>query len=142
MKKASFELGNARLLRLADILSKVDKQHEKKDEPAYYQGAFVHECGTPACALGHYAHATPERWKIVKYSATDYEYYDDPKLRHESSGNVFYDAKKEFCLSDREADRLFDSEGCGEALNGKEAAAFIRKFVKDRCKAHDKEMEG
>lgn len=119
-------LGLRRLLKLADILDTADAEHRKRGEPTYDQGVFASSCGTPACALGHWAAAHRRRW-----------YFEDrwgisalirPVLiRTEETGIAA--AESEFQVSVREVLELFDTDGCGNARTAKQAARYIRRFV-------------
>lgn len=117
--------GWKRLLRLAKILDKADKQHNKRDEPLYYQGSFQHPCGAPACALGHWAAHNPARWTFTKPNGV-------PRLRGHNV-SIANDCK-EFDIPTNEWGNLFSGHGCGFADTGKEAARFIRQYVKDKVK--------
>lgn len=90
-----------RLLRAAEIVEKAGN---------YDQGLFYHECGAPACVLGHYQHATNKltRWQV--------RYFDSDIADH-------------FGISSSEMHELFAHLGCGNAKTGKQAAEYIRKFV-------------
>ena len=121
----SVKIGNRRLLKLADSLAKADTVHKRKGEPTYYQGHFAHDCGTPACALGHWAAANTRRW-ITDVSC------GVPGIRNGSIG--FEAAKQDFALNDAEVIELFEASGCGNAKTAKQAARYIRRFVKSREK--------
>lgn len=108
------------LLELADILERADDEHRARGEPTYRQAAWLHPCGTPACAGGHWAAAHPERW--------DFNTSGAPFLREHPLDTVSC-AMHEFGISFLEALELFDLNGCGGAKTAKEAAAYIRKFV-------------
>lgn len=120
--------GNARLLRLADILDAADAAHIEKHEPTYDQQRYVHSCGTPACALGHWAAANPDRW----YVGVDSQGDPDIFLRAADQMSLDDASCAEFCLTSREEARLFGLSGCSHARNAKDAAAFIREFVRSR----------
>ncbi len=47
-------VGNANLLLLAEILEGADETHLARGEPTYNQRTWIHPCGTPACAIGHW----------------------------------------------------------------------------------------
>lgn len=123
MKLSKRALGNRRLLRLAAYLSKVDAIHKRRKEPAYSQDTFVHECGTPACALGHYAVLNPRRWHLV---------FRAPSRINSEICSPRNDAKDEFDITGDEYWQLFSSYGCDGAATAKQAAAYIRNFVKQR----------
>jgi hypothetical protein len=120
--------GKERLLKLADILDVADAEHRKNNEPAYDQCSVGHPCGTPACALGHWAAANPRRFiwnpRAEEEGGSVISYKPDP-----SAG--FYEmGSREFDLTSEQSTELFDGDGCGDARTGKAAARYIRKFVK------------
>jgi hypothetical protein len=118
------EEGLRRLLKLAEILDVADEKHAEDNEPAYDQGRFYHRCGTPACALGHWAAHNPDRWKMV---------HGVPYLRGQRPHADWGEAREEFGITNVEAAQLFGGYGCGDARNGRQAAKYIRQFVADRC---------
>lgn len=118
-------MNTERLLELADILDRADADHDAKGEPRYKQYVYTHECNTPACALGHWAAAHPERWTLNPRS----EYESEPKLLDSPYTTPFQDARHEFDLTRGDVDELFSWDGCGAALSASEAAAYIRAFV-------------
>lgn len=134
MKKATKAQGNARLLKLAKLLDTADEMHLRKDEKTYRQGGFVHPCGAPSCALGHYASMFPNRFTLDTFNYYGAEI--DGSIRTKRGGkNVGIDDKlvlREFAISDDEAYELFDVDGCGGAKTAQLAAAYIRKFVARR----------
>lgn len=119
----SIELGNERLLKLAAILDTADELHAAKGEPTYQQSAYLHPCGTPACAMGHWAAANPDRWHI------------EPQDRSVNSiiGLPYVEAvRQEFFINPSEEIDIFGMFGCDDALSAKDAAAYIRAFVARR----------
>lgn len=142
--------GNKNLLELADILDAAHAARALHPEIApYCQGRFAWDCGTPACALGHWAAAHPEGWR----------WYGDNSRWLEADGldgatiTAFARAAEVFALTIHRWDRtdyyddpndselvegqpevaeLFDEFGCGNAGTAAEAAAYIRKFVARR----------
>jgi hypothetical protein len=117
------KLGARRLLKLAKILDTADALHKRRKEPTYNQFQMVHSCGTPACALGHYAAATKARFKIDRLSET--VFYKGNSLYHEAQVAI-----DEFGVSRGEGYALFSFEGMGGAKTAKQAAKYIRSFVK------------
>lgn len=79
-------------------------------------------CGTPACALGHYAHrrdlqqAFKLEYCLVTARSTDY-------------GSVSRRAMDHFGITDIEYCTLFGSNGCGDAQTRDEAVAYIEEFI-------------
>ncbi len=120
--------GANRLLKLALILDTADALHAKKGEPGYNQGAYVHPCKTPACALGHWAAAHPKRWG---FDLSGIPYVDDVQSLDAASD--------EFGIDENESVELFCFAGCGNAKTAKAAAKYIRTFVKKKLKAIEKE---
>lgn len=120
--------GMSRLMELADILDEADEQHWARGEPLYDQGSWLHPCGTPACALGHWAAANTDRWTT--------HILWKPLLTSVAAG-VWHSsidcAQVDFCLDYDEASELFGGIGCGHAKTGKQAAAYIRAFVARKC---------
>src|SRR5689334_20106169 len=112
MIMVSFKVGMNRLLRLANILDVADKKHRERKEPTYFQGYYDHPCGTPACALGHWAAHTPSRWKLISMTMND--------------GNQdFYGldaAISDFGIDREESHDLFGGNGCDGAKTAKQAA--------------------
>jgi hypothetical protein len=85
----------------------------------YDQRSFEHSCGTPACALGHYAYHTPSRWLWNKYG-----------IQPLNSRGILAQAIDEFYLDNyHEKNELFGSSGCGGAKTALEAAKYIEEFV-------------
>lgn len=85
-------------------------------------------CGTPACALGHYAARTDLQrlLTLTEYGTLRYRdrrhpasYGDDSVLEH-------------FGIGETEAMNLFAGWGCGNAKTPKAAAKWIEKFVDER----------
>lgn len=117
--------GKERLLKLADILDVADAEHRKNKEPTYDQCTLIHaDCGTPACALGHWAAANPRRFNYdAKGGSVRLRAYPDISGVDEI-GSI------EFDITEAQGTELFDYNGCGEARTSKEAARYIRNFVK------------
>lgn len=106
------QLGLLRLQELALLLE--DSPHR------YEQENYVHDCRTPACALGHWALAHPERWSLTDNLL--------PFLR-DSGGVGLCGACDEFSITMYETCELFGLFGCNRARTAKQAAAYIRAFV-------------
>jgi hypothetical protein len=112
-----------RLLNLARSL------REAAHKERFTMKRYVHTCGTPACAFGHYA-GRPDLQDFVRiegecifYAQPDEDGdhlladYDDPQtLKH-------------FGISEEQAVELFREDGCGQARTADEAAKYIEDFV-------------
>ena len=85
-------------------------------------------CGTPACALGHYA-ARPDLQDVYSINPSS-GYLNRPDSICGTAGCVF-DAGY-FGISLDERDLLFSSDGCDKAATPEEAAKYIENFVKCR----------
>lgn len=120
MLAPTYTQGELRLLKAADLV---------ENSETFDMSTFMHECGTPACILGHYALACKDRWKIV------YGYPTLQQLESLSRYPAFASAAIEFDISLTDSRILFGSKGCDDARTGAEAAAFIRNFVSQRVRA-------
>jgi len=103
-------------------------------------------CGTPACVLGHFASRPDlQRLLTIKYddcpSSVDYDApsvdYDDPSLRFnlyyrdDTEFDFFGDVNNDyFGVNHLQFEALFGTHGCNNAKTPKEAAKFIRNFVR------------
>lgn len=84
---------------------------------------YGHCCGTPACAIGHYAarRDLQDAFMLTQsggFVMNDGDYYStrDSVLSH-------------FEITDNQENQLFESEGCGNAQTPQQAADYIEKFV-------------
>lgn len=122
-----------RLTKLAEALEKPLPKKVRKSGARYNQTLFHHQCGTPACALGYYAHVSEGRFGFAKQgrgkrALYQFIYYGDSNV-YGGYGSVRSGAVKEFDLKAYEVDELFSDRGCGGARNRKEAAAYVRDFI-------------
>lgn len=117
------KIGLKRLLKLADILDVADAEHRKRGEPAYAQAIVTHACGSPACAIGHWAASNKRRWGVSLFGTSV------KLLKGPYAHDMFSSIEHEFDLSELEAEEIFESYGCGGAKTAKQAAKYIRKFV-------------
>lgn len=128
------EFGAARLLHMADALDAAQaRQDSLPPNKRFTMATWGHEaigmneCGTPACALGHYAvtkEAQSRGWNLSIYG----------HLETPDRNDVMKSARKEFGINDREIVRLFSGNGCGGAQTPREAANYIREFVFDKMR--------
>jgi hypothetical protein len=86
-------------------------------------------CGSPGCALGHYANRT-DLQRLMQISNTCLEL-----VYHESQYAVRFDhvqIQDHFGIDRGQCHDLFGSDGCGGAKTPIAAAKFIEKFVKTK----------
>jgi len=107
-----------RLLNVTRAIAEFDHSHDKWRVGRVFMGAYMKPCGSPACALGHYALRTDLQDYLVavrgplggaikyKYNGgvVGYEGYESPRLQ--AHFNITYD----------EANELFAPNGCGVPL--------------------------
>lgn len=90
-------------------------------------------CGTPACALGHYA-ARTDLQRIVKIAIVkddDGAKYAEVQMFGTSDDMDFADERllNHFGIEYDEMDELFNHDGCGGARTALQAAKYIEQFV-------------
>lgn len=125
------EQGNANLLNVARALR--ESPNPDTFTMLRYQQLNERRCGTPACALGHYAFRSDlqsflkpdpvaENFLLYVKPSSAYpwvDYDDDEILEH-------------FDINDDETYLLFGSSGCNDATTPLEAAEYIEAFVRGR----------
>lgn len=138
-----------RLLNVAKAL------RESKNPKMFKMSQFVHGdnaelmshtadkniCGTPACALGHYA-ARRDLQKLLtieKEEKTSYfgKYpYARVVFTDGQQANLLHDDRTSdhFGIGLDEMEELFSGAGCGNAETPKQAARYIEKFVARKIK--------
>lgn len=135
MRQATVELGNVRLLKLASFLEDVPEVTPVGEElRGYSQEFIVHPCGSPACAWGFYQHIDKRTRDRLLKSAKKTEERESTYTGH---GRVIYVwlgevARAEFHLDSYQEEAIFGATGCNDAKTGKEAADYIRAFVRNR----------
>lgn len=120
------DVGADRLLALADILDEADAKHAAKGGPRFTMRTWFHHCGTPACAMGHWAASEDAATRGWGWNASKGD------IQCPSVGNLGNEIQKEFGINHLEVDKLFSGAGCGGARTGKEAAIYIRNFVHEK----------
>lgn len=132
MLKPAYSEGELRLLEAADLV---------ENSETYCQNAWFNECGTPACALGHYSAAHPE-YRYIAYHTGNPAYVRDIRvnglptfLTLDFVPNGFLNLLNHFNISYDEFICIFGCSGCNNAQTGKEAAEFIRNFIATRFQA-------
>jgi hypothetical protein len=104
---------NKRLLLLAANLDIADERHLARGEPTYDQTEITHDCGTPACAMGH----------------NDYLYREASR---KWQWRVHWEEVNFFDMLENEAAAMFGRYGCNRAKTAKQAADYIRDFAMTR----------
>lgn len=98
-----------------------------RESPApnrFTMSMFGHSCGTPACALGHYA-ARRDLQHTFQLDSGALRYAD-------GAGGVWLNSitvREHFDLTSEQIDTLFDEHGCDNAQTAEQAALFIEYFV-------------
>ncbi len=113
-----------RLLKVAQAL------RESPDPGKFTMVQFGHGCGTPACALGHYA-ARRDLQKTFKLNPDAYS-KNESMLVNNTGFRVGYDdteIENHFGIDSEESDELFNGSGCDDAQTPKQAAKYIETFV-------------
>jgi len=146
--RRQIQTGNRRLLTLAKELEKVRAARYVRSQEGfrgYDQETVLHPCGAPACAWGHYVvnnrrrrkRITEEAKVVAALTNSSPDTYEETVLGEgvvELPSIWGGNAMREFAITREAADELFESHGCGAAQTGKQAAAYIRKFVAKRTK--------
>lgn len=83
-----------------------------------------HKCGTPACAIGHYAVRRDLQRSFALDKGGDLVDNNGYSVMHDS-----YQSLKHFGIDYDEAEELFDSDGCGNASTALAAAKYIENFI-------------
>ena len=123
--------------RQANRLLKVAQALRESPSPERFTMDFhIHAtCGTPACALGHYAaRADLQRvFKIKTYiSARGRQWFHVAGPDGFCAGISDDYILDHFGIGVGEAIRLFDSGGCGNAQTPIAAARYIERFVESK----------
>jgi hypothetical protein len=127
-----------RAIHLRRLLNVVRALEESPNPERFTMAQFGHECGTPACALGHYCARTDLQSAFVLSKHTDRgdrEMPTWPAPIDDVTVALGFDdeeVRTHFGLTEDQAEELFGSEGCDGARTALEAAAYIRAFVARR----------
>ena len=82
------------------------------------------DCGTPACALGHYAFRTDLQKSFRLDTRGDLVFGRSTEIDYDSSEILVH-----FGITRAEAETLFGRQGCNDAQSAAEASVYIREFV-------------
>jgi len=108
------------------LLSVARALRESPEPGSFSMSWYVTDCGTPMCALGHYASRPDLQDFLSLKKGSRYLRVgkgllggiDDPRLlRH-------------FGLRDAQSRELFNPRGCGDARTTTQAADYIERFVR------------
>lgn len=125
------EIGNQRLLNVARALRESNKP-EKFTMHLYGYS----DCGTPACALGHYAVRTDlqDIFQLVRSNNVGslLTIIKTGLIHHDNGIDEDNIVRSHFAISYSDGCRLFSFYGCNRAKTPIEAATFIENFVKSR----------
>lgn len=112
------------------IVHENDVDHDEKNE--FINDAVMlipHNCGAPACALGHYALRTDLQDRFRLADNGQVVFVDrELTLGGVADGRI----AEHFDITIKEAAKFFGSNGCGGAETPGEAADFIESFIKNR----------
>ena len=116
-------MNKERLLNVAKAL------RESPSPEDFDMGTYITDCGTPGCALGHYA-AREDLQSLLSLCGNR-----DIKFRE--GGSAWYaDSRisEHFELGTPQLEELFDCTGCGRARTTEQAATYIEQFVANEGK--------
>jgi hypothetical protein len=105
-----------RLLNVARAL------RESRNPEQFTMGRYVNMCGTPGCALGHYA----ARHDLQDYFRLNQHWLESSRP---DPMEIIYGAMDHFEITEKQSDELFSEVGCGNAKTPIQAAEYIEAFV-------------
>lgn len=111
--------------RLLNVVRALEEANDPEPgKPGFDMMTYVHPCGTPGCALGHYAARTDlqAEFRIV-HSSLMFGFSHLPI----SDGYVHFGFDS---IGTDYMDELFSMAGCGGAQTRQEAADYIRDFIR------------
>lgn len=127
-------MNRERLLNVARALAE-----SKTDPSRFTMYKYSWNCGTPACALGHYASRTDLQdvfsltdTKGLPHVYGSYIYLKNTDVR---IGNEHPAVLEHFGITEDQAEDLFGACGCNEASTQEDAVAYIKDF----CRADQEE---
>lgn len=111
------------------LLNVVKALRESKD-PGCFTMCTYHKCGTPGCAIGHYA----ARRDLQELMQIDIKSHTGGLLfgvwgATDRGFNYQRTLADHFGISVSQEEELFSVDGCGEARTPDEAAEYIERFV-------------
>lgn len=125
--------------RLLNIARALRESPEPED---FTMKRYFNQCGTPACALGHYVARTDlqsdfyhGRDGTIRHRVYGIVWYDDPDIQahfginREECMELFASPGDETDEEDADGNLLVHDGGCGRARTAIEAAEYIEAFV-------------
>jgi len=115
----------------------VAKALRESAQPDKFAMWTYHRCGTPACAVGHYA-ARRDLQDFMQLAVDR----DTGSLRFGVWGatklaNDYWDYNAAICshfdITPDQREELFGADGCGDAETANQAARYIERFVADNA---------
>lgn len=98
---------------------------ESKNPELFTMARYGHGCGTPGCALGHYAARRDMQSDFILTNRGDLE----ASVEGLNEYQTVTAALRHFDIDREQEEKLFGSNGCGNAKTPNEAAGFIEQFV-------------
>lgn len=115
------------------LLNVVLALRESLDPDAFSMRNYQHECGSPGCALGHYASRDDLQEEFCLMAGVL-----SMKMVPAIYWPICYDAMHvvhHFDITQEQAVELFGGQGCGNALTPEAAALYIEEFVRRHSEA-------
>lgn len=118
-----------RLLNVAKALRECTGPEDDFDMNTFVHGG----CGTPACALGHYAARTDLQsfLHVVQVNAID-KYFCMRLVNDDLDLDFVETILDHFDIDNDQFHELFSCDGCGHARSRAAAAEYIERFVAER----------
>lgn len=117
-------------------LLNVAKSLRESPQPNVFAMHTYHRCGTPACAVGHYAARRDLQsfMQIAPESETGKLRFGVWGATRLATGMNAYDSAltTHFGINSLEVDELFGADGCADARTANDAAEYIELWVADR----------
>lgn len=119
-------MNRERLLNVAKAL------RESPSPEDFGMETYAHGCGTPGCALGHYAYRTDLQDDFMLVPVDDGMFVHTAVAFRGQKVEYFSDCVRDhFGIDYVQVGELFAGYGCGEAQTPTEAAEYIENFVKE-----------
>lgn len=127
--KMKFDMGNY-------VFGQIEAVEENDShEQSQFVNTEANFCGSPSCALGHFAARTDLQrvLKIAIHENTDFKYAQlELRSTNERADMLEEELLQYFGLNKEEMKELFSGVGCRNAKSAITAAKYIEKFVASR----------